>query len=162
MLDFLKLKRGLDSVAGAIKELQGAIEAKRAEYEHLAALPISRAEVLEILNSYIDAEAGRFPGHLANELKNRVGDEGDINRLRSGAQSTGIVLARRHIEVAPSPNDVQTCLLYLLNDQIKASLAKAVREMGWAEKCAPPRAERQRQLEKLDKEIQKLEAKRRL
>jgi septum formation topological specificity factor MinE len=157
IFDFLKLKKGLDSVADAIKDLQRTVEAKRAEYERLSSLPASREEVLEALCAYIDVEAKRFPQNLAAQVKNRVIDAADFQRLRGGDQHLGIVLARQHAEIAPTINDIQTSLLYLLASPIKAALAQAVAEMPWAEETAPPRAERERQLEKLDREIATLE-----
>jgi predicted nucleic acid-binding Zn-ribbon protein len=98
MFDFLKLKKSLDGVTAAIKELQKTVEKKRAEYERLASLPAPREEVLEALCAYVDVEA-----------------------------------------------------------QDKKALSQAVAEMPWAEETAPPRAERERQLEKLDREIATLE-----
>jgi hypothetical protein len=65
--------------------------------------------------------------------------------------------ARRHPEVHPTFNDCQGSLLFLLRDPIKKALSQAVAEMPWAEETAPPRAERDRQLEKLDREIATLE-----
>jgi hypothetical protein len=157
MFNFLQIKKSLDSVAAEIKKLQRTVEAKRAEYAHLVALPPSREEVLEALCSYIDAEARRFPQNLANQVKNRVVDAADFQRLRTGRQHVGIVTARQHPDIAPTINDVQTSLLYLLADPIKKALAQAVAEMPWAAETAPPRAERDRQLEKLDREIATLE-----
>jgi septum formation topological specificity factor MinE len=157
MFDFLKLKKSLDGVTAAIKELQKTVEKKRAEYERLASLPAPREEVLEALCAYVDVEAQEFPQNLANQIKNRVINGSDMARLRNGQQHLGIVLARRHPEVHPTLNDCQGSLLFLLRDPIKKALSQAVAEMPWAEETAPPRAERERQLEKLDREIATLE-----
>jgi hypothetical protein len=157
MFDFLKLKKSLDGVTSAIKELQKTVESKRAEYERISPLPASREEVLGALCFYVDSEARTFPSHLAAQVKNMGTKPEDLQRLRSGARNMGIVLARRHAEVLPSISDVQASLLYLVADPIKKALSVVVKDMPWPADVAPPRAERDRQLEKLDRQISTLE-----
>lgn len=151
MLNFTKLKSMLGDVAARRRELEGQIETLLQRREDLASLPLPKSDFLEFMSACID-------DHKADYIERL---ERQINQHHENGHPLCLKPSKNWPVLAPWSGQVNVivpgAILCLLGPEIKTRLAQLVGEMQWPD-AGPPLAERRDELEKIDKEITKLEA----
>ncbi|PWB40140.1 MAG: hypothetical protein C3F19_11635 [Rhodocyclales bacterium] len=158
MFDFLKLKSEIASVGGKIRALRAESEKLKRRREDLATAPVTREDVLRLMLSQVNEAAARYPKRLreAIDATTQCGVPSCMNH-EGDPKHVGIFTVRRHASIEPKVYDVEASLCFILQPQLKAALERAVKEMPWPD-GAQPLEGRAEAIEKLDKEIAKLEA----
>ena len=158
MFDFLKLKSEIASVGGNIRALRAEVEKLKRRREDLATAPVTREDMLRLMLSQVNEAALRYPQRLreAIDATTRCGVP-SCTSLEGEPKHVGVFTVRRHASVDPKIHDVEASLCFILQPQLKAALERAVKGMPWPE-GAQPLEGRVEAIEKLDKEIARLEA----
>lgn len=152
VFDFLGLKKSIADIGVQAHTLRADLEAAKRERDEIAAAPVPRSELADVLCQWVDKIGDEYPASLANAVRHLRDDaEADpMTRISAPALLT--------CSGAGSDQVIRPAVLcYLLNDAIKDGMRRAVEEMPYPAAEGLPRAERLKKLEALDKRIAKLE-----
>lgn len=151
MFDFLKIKSNIGELTHQLKKLADEIEKLKRRREDLQTLPLPREELCNQLCVMVDAKAAKYPNSLAKALEglihkpfyNFANSRMDLTINYGGGGVAGVV---------PEAN---RCWYH--GEEYKNRLRDAVMVMDYPDKVGPPLSERKPAIDKLDKEILKLE-----
>ena len=150
--DFLGLKKSIADIGSQAASLRDQLEAAKREREEVAAAPVPRSELADVLCQWVDKIGDEYPANLVNAVRH-LRDDAEVDPMtRIGAP------ALLTCSGAGSDQVIRPAVLcYLLNDAIKDGMRRAADEMPYPAPEGLPRAERLKKLEALDKKIAKLE-----
>ena len=150
--DFLGLKKSIADIGVQAHTLRADLEAAKRERDEIAAAPVPRSELADVLCQWVDKLGEQYPAHLVNAARH----------LRDDAERDPMDRAIPPALLTANPGGSDqvirpAALCYLLNDAIKDGMRRAAADMPYPAAEGLPRAERQKKLEALDKRIAKLE-----
>lgn len=154
MFDF-NLKKMLGDVRDLVAAKNNAVENKRKELHRLNNAALSRSDVINILcgvGGVLDRSADAYDGVLNFTINRLCG-----NPLNTEKEDGIAVIAAAPPGAAPSIKTVESAILCLLRDEIKASLRKRIEAMPWPSEAGPPIADRPALIKKAEGELVKLE-----
>lgn len=153
----------LDELRGwrsQFKQLERELERKKQRLEALEAAPAPREDAIAVLHAEVDAFAGAFGRHLARHAAEVFACSPFVNASAptdpTGERPKFALLSHRY---ANDPTSVDSRLLVgLLAEPLKKAIRDAIESAEcWPAECGPPRAEREREMTRLAKEIAELE-----
>ena len=153
-MDFTLFKTSVQQLGGELKKISASVEAKKQRREDLEILPLPRSDVIADMQTWVK-EYGRH--HYLNGLGNvlKIYTNQPLKRRNTTVGLPPVVCLKGGTvtnETGPA------AIMYLLGDPICAGFERASNELDGPEDAGPPRAERLREIEKIDAEIGKLEA----
>ncbi|MDO9371273.1 MAG: hypothetical protein Q7U07_01590 [Gammaproteobacteria bacterium] len=158
MFDFLKLKSEISSVAGKVRGLRAEAEKLKRQREDLATAPATKEDTIRLMLAQIDEAAARYPARLRAAIDHNTTCGQPSNIGSNGRPNpVGIFTAREHQTIPPSIFDVQDCLCFVLQGQLKPVIELALKDTPWPDGAQPVEG-RAAALEKLDREIANLDA----
>lgn len=145
-----------------VAELGATLKAKEKEREDLVSLARPKAELIELIDERIDESAAAYPERLARALAHDAHHPMDkrhaLNHDEGAWSDVKVCTATEHPQVAPTPKTIERALCFLLRDQLKAGVRKAIDEMPYPTRVGPPMTERSKRLAQLDADIASLKA----
>lgn len=163
MFDWLKVKTTLTDARNEIKNTRATIAQNKLRIEELKNLPLPREELVDTIHKFIDDIGDFYPQKIAKTMRDFihnpmshvtspvVNDEGTIGQLR-------ILTATEATSVAPTPKTIERALFYILGDQIKAGVLRAVQEMEYPSIVGPAMSLRVAEIDTLTQQNITLEA----
>jgi hypothetical protein len=165
MFDWLKVKSTLEGARNECQKMRATIEKNKLRIEELKNLPLPREELADLLAARIDQIAGRYPQKLAEAVKlvtknpchakdagcNYVGDRGKMGGLK-------ILTACEHDHHEATVYDLEVALFWMLGDQLKVGLRRAVQEMEYPTIVGPTMSKRMAEINNLMAENTSLQA----
>lgn len=158
LFDFAKVKATIGALAGELRSLRAEREALLQKREELESAPISKSDLLELLDAWVDRRAADFPRRL----------EVGLNYYRRHPLLTlpenpkAATHPMRVLNAALNPDSMATVdtledsLFFVLGAQVKAGLRQAVESMDFTV-AGPPRIERLETIKAIDKRIDELD-----
>jgi hypothetical protein len=151
MFDFGLFKTGAQALKTQATALRQRLEKARRRREDIQHMALPREEVAALLADWVDQRAAQYPGQLRASAD-------FILRNPARSASDQSVQAWNPFQMLYDPTKVSPeAFCYLLGEQIKAGLRRAVLAMDYPTE-GPPRATRVAELRKLNEEIEQLEA----
>jgi hypothetical protein len=157
-LDFARIKQTIASLAGELKKLRSEREALMRKREDLEVTPVSKMDLLQLVDVWIDRRAADFPRRLEVGL--------DYYRRHPLVTLPDSAKAPAHplkvLTAVSEPNAVITLeglegsLFFVLRDQIKAGVRQGIESLDFSD-AGPPRAERLETIAAIDKRIDELD-----
>lgn len=154
MADFLSLFRtNTGNLKARLRDLNTSLERALVRREDLLTLPLPPADIAEMLCGVIDRKASHYAPRLLNKISFVLGDP------KMAPESQAFQTAADLVFPAEGHNrgglgDVEVMMAYMLGDQVKAGIRRALAESKY--KCGPSRADRAKELAKLETEISEL------
>lgn len=156
------VKKWVSGVKGNLGELREKKTKLAKRIEDLKTLARPRAEVTDLVCARIDEIAALHPARFACSLHDLIhqpmnqphpdaDDEGTCSRIPV-ATTTG------HNMAVPTAKTVERALFFLLNDQIKAGVRKAIAEMPYPDAVGPGMADRLKEISRVESELAATEA----
>ncbi|MCL7486648.1 MAG: hypothetical protein M8357_00550 [Desulfobulbaceae bacterium] len=147
---FLKLKAALGDLAAMVREREAAREKLLQRIDELNGLPLPKEDALEMLNRTVDMGKQDYIDRLSRLINESFHKNGMTPRA-GNAQ-----LLAPHS--AGGINSILPVAIYgLFQNQLTESLARIIQDMEWPE-AGPPLAERKAELEKLNRDLGKVES----
>lgn len=157
--DIKKFVSGVKGNLGELREKKAKLE-KRAE--DLKTLARPRDEVADLVCARIDEIAGLHPARFAHSLQALIhqpldqphpdaDDEGTASQIR-------VLTTTGHNMGAATTKTVERALFFLLNDQVKAGVRKAIAEMPYPDAVGPPMPDRLKEIARVESEIAAIQA----
>lgn len=158
MFDFAKIRQTITSLAGELKKLRAERETLLQKREELEGQPTCKADMLELLDAWIDRRGADFPEKLQAGLSYyRRHPLASLPESRKAPTQPMAILT-----AVVDPNGMATLtgfeasLFYVLGDPIKKAMRQAVEQLDFAG-AGPPRAERLETLKAIDARIDELD-----
>lgn len=164
MFDFNMIRKGLGALKSELAGLERQIEDLRRQREEVEDMPLPRGDFADLIVGAIDVAAGGFEKRLHEVViprikmdRSRIAAQG--HRLANELLSAGVGINVGEHYPAPSGGMGLGALWFLLGDEIRPRLRQTILDMtDYPTEVGLPLADRPAALEKLDKEIEKLEA----
>lgn len=154
MFDFNLFKKSIGDLTAQIRKVREEIETLKQRRDLLVMAPPTKADMVAILQKRIDALGEGYPERLVKSLQPWMG----ANATEIYQQPLGFLLAGQFNtmgQVGDASNLVGG-LAYLLRDQFKQGIARAIDAANWPEGSVSL-AEREKEIKKLDEKIGQLE-----
>ena len=156
-MDIGAVKKYFSGIKGNLGELREKKTKLTKRLEDLKTLARPRDEVADLVCARIDEIAGLHPARFAHSLQALIhrpmdqpcsdaDDEGTCSQVPV-ATTTG------HNQAVPTAKTVERALFFLLNDQIKAGVRKAVAEMPYPDAVGPSMPDRLKEIARVESEI---------
>jgi len=145
---------GIKSGLGELREKEAKL-AKR--LEDLKTLARPRDEIADLVCARIDEIAGLHPARFAAGLHDLI--HKPMDQLHPDANDEGtriqipVVTPTGHPGVGPTTKTLERALFFLLNDQIKAGVRKAIAEAPWPDAVGPSMPDRLKEIARVESEI---------
>lgn len=152
MLDFLNIRKLLGDVVSQRDALLKDIQAEQEESKRLQAAPLQKADVVDYFDMLIDQAGGKYDVALHFSIDRLFHDPMHVENTNGIA-----VLAAAGPGSAATVQSVESALLALFGEEIKASLRKRIDAMPWPNNVGPLIADRPALLEKSQKKLASLE-----
>lgn len=153
MLDFLKIRKGVDELAAELAKFDDDIETAKRRREFLLEAPLPREEFADRVCTALDGQAVDYPERLQLALSNLV------RRPFHDFRGSSLNLVAPHGGATGSLP--QASAAFLFGDILKAKIREAIMAMPYPEaEAGPPLEDRQAEIERLEKKIERLEAQR--
>lgn len=158
MIDFSIFKKNLSSLAEEVKKGRSEIEKLRQQRDVLLSAPPTKEEMIGILHARIDAMGSGYPANLQAQIQYYMGH--NAHDLANGRM--GLLLTSSSPENFNYSGQIGNTtalldvLVYLLQDQFKEGITRAVMAMQWPAGVVPLKG-RADALKALDEKIDKLE-----
>jgi len=154
MFDFNVFKKNVNDLAEQIRKIRSEIETNKQRRDLLTMAPPTKADMTAILHARIDALAEGYPERLASHLQPWMA----INASDLRANPLGFLFANRQNYGGQLGNasSLVEGLSYLLGDQLKQSVARAIEAAPWPD-GAVSLADRDKEIKKLGEKIVQLE-----
>jgi hypothetical protein len=164
MFDWLKIKSTLAQARDECKGMRATIANNKLRIGELMNLRPPREELADTIATFIDAAGSVYPQHLSASLQHFVRNpihnpNAPINPDAGTPHPLRVLTATDHSTVGATPKTIETALFYLMGDQLKAAVRKAVQEMEYPAIVGPAMPKRRAEIDKLTKENAGLEAK---
>ncbi|ODT74787.1 MAG: hypothetical protein ABS69_11615 [Nitrosomonadales bacterium SCN 54-20] len=166
MFDWLKVKSTLEDARNECQKMRATISKNKLRIEELRMLPLPREELADMVFRHIDEVGSFYPQKLAESLNSHIRTVKPICERKPQIFNCGdilgelrIVTATEHANGTPTPGTIETAVLYLLGDQIKAGVRRAIEEMEYPTIVGPSMPRRLAEIDKLTKENSELQAK---
>ena len=166
MFDWLKVKSTLEDALKECKKMQATMEKNKLRIEELKKLHPPREELADVLVARMDRIAARYPQKLAEAVKFVTNDpcqckDVGMNYPSNGRGKVGglkILTACEHDHHEATVYDLEVALFWILGDQLKAGIRKAVQEMEYPTIVAPTMPKRMAEINNLMAENTRLQA----
>jgi hypothetical protein len=158
MFDFAKIRQTITSLAGELKKLRAEREALLQKREELEGAPACKADLLQLLDAWIDRRGADFPAKLEAGVSYYA--RHPLLHLPESAKAPAHPMAL--LTAVADPNGMATLqslegsLFFVLRDSIKAGVRQAVESMDFTA-AGPPRAERLETIKAIDARIDALD-----
>lgn len=153
---FPNLRSEAGKLRTGLRDIRAARDSLIAEREQLVSAPACRADVEHHAHALVDELAAAYPKRLRQAL---VPFEKRATRaefsMQDFPQGLLFVLPQPGHDKPVTPADVQAALCYLLNEEVKSGISRALAEQDFSEAGAPG-AERRVRIEEIDRELQRL------
>jgi cell division protein FtsB len=164
MFDWLKIRSTLADARKECNNLRSRIESNRLRIEDLKSLPPPREELADLIAQFVDDAGKLYPQKLAASLQHFIRNPTECHKpqYRNCGDLHGdlrILTVTEHANGTPTHSTVETALLCLLGDQLKASVRKVVQEMEYPAIVGPAMPKRMSEIDRLTKENVELKAK---
>lgn len=153
MIAMKKIRESINTLSDQDRNYTAKIAELQEKRKELETLPIPKRDLVQYFCECIDELATEYPRRLQHLVNNQL----------ERPQTAYRVLPLRKLL---SPHDgtdgtkvTAGALCYLLRDQLKDGIAKAVDDIEFPKAVGPIRSERGKQIAKLDKEISNYQAK---
>lgn len=155
MFNFNFFRTEVAKVTQQLGEMRAELERKLRRREELQRAPLAKEDLLAMLETWVDAEASKYPDALRKALQFIIRNPGQALGSES-CPGVGLLTATFHVGEVGSPEHLQKNLFFYFRDQFKAGFRKAVAEMK-IDGAGPTLAERARELAQLDTQIAELQ-----
>lgn len=147
---------GVAQEGGALRAKLGTLERR---LQDLQTMPLPRKEVADMVCAMIDESAGVYLERLSvslthvfsNPLQNHVIN---INHDEGSRNALVVCQAIGNNPNLVTPKTLERSLCYLFNEQMKSGVRRAIEDMPYPDVVGPPMAERLREIEKCDRDIE--------
>jgi hypothetical protein len=158
MFDFAKIRQTITSLAGELKKLRSEREALLQKREELEAQPTCKADLLQLLDTWIDRQGADFPARLESGLNyyRRHPLASLPENPKAAATPMGVLTAVRDPNAMATLQTLEASLFFVLRDQIRSGVRQAVESMDFSD-CGPSRAERVETIKAIDARIDELD-----
>lgn len=148
MLNIKSIVAGIASLRSEKSRLKNALETKLRRREDLHSTPLPKSDFVSMVTEKLDSNQDPISGMLRQQLGSWVDQP-----LEDPVYSSFLPLSW------PNGSGITGEILhFLLKDEIKKALEAAINKWPWPSDCGPTRAERKLELNKLDQEIEELNA----
>ena len=148
MLNIKSIVAGIASLRSEKSRLKNALETKLRRREDLHSMPLPKSDFINMVTEKLDSNQDPISAMLRQQLGSWIEQP-----LENPVYSAFLPLSW------PNGSGITGEMLhYLLREDIKEAMAKAIDKWSWPVDCGPTRAERKLELVKLDKEIEELNA----
>jgi hypothetical protein len=163
MFDWLKVKTTLKDARDEIKNTRATIAQNKLRIEELKNLPPPRGELADTIDKFIDDVGDFYPERIAASMREFIhnpmshgtprinNDEGTIGPIR-------VLTATEANSVGATTKTIERALFYILGDQIKAGVRRAILEMEYPSVVGPAMSSRIAEIDTLTQQNITLEA----
>lgn len=152
-LNLAGIRETVQNLRGEVDTLRSKLEKAMREREELAAAPAARADVVAMLNAYIDRQADAFPARLSDSLALFIRH---AQKTATGpTQPMPLLSVPSRLGTSPTPASLEEGIFFAFRDQVKAGIKAAIEAAPWPDN-ARPLAEREAKLVAMDEEIASL------
>ena len=158
MFDFLKIKQTIASLAAELQKLRAEREALLQKREDLEGAPACKADVLALVDAWIDRQGSDFPAKLQNGLNYylRHALVSLPEDRKAATHPLSVLTAVRDPNAMATLAGLEFSLFFVLRDQIKAGVRQAVESLDFSA-AGPPRAERLETMKAIDARIDEID-----
>ena len=155
--DFNALRTSISALAARVRDLRRQIEIKRREREDILSAPPAKADVLGMLNRWVDGNSEAATKNLQTMLDgflrrpDFISDEGRIGK------NVALLGAVPNPNVAPTLQTAEVMLCALLGAQLKDVLPSLLDKVEWPADPGLPLAERAERVAAIDRELETLQ-----
>ncbi|WP_319548823.1 hypothetical protein [Desulfogranum marinum] len=148
MFDFSAVKSTASKITKQDQEYSNKIIELQQKHQELQTLPLPKKDLVDFLFEHVD-EKGKGYG---NRFKHMI--DGVLQGNQSSLRASGnLPVWAPHAGATNYPLPEAIC--YLFSDQLREGLKKAVDELDYPKVVGPTRAERAKQIAKVEKDIEK-------
>lgn len=162
MASFAEVKNFLSGARGSRADLKQRVAALELRREDLRCLARPREEVIDLVCNRITEVGSTYPALLAENLAAvihkpitppppAIMDDGSHTALP-------VCVVTMHPGMSASPKSIERALFYLIGDQLKSAVRKAIMEMPYCDAVGPPMAARLKEIENVEAQISGLKA----
>lgn len=162
MVSFAEAKKYLTGTRSNLGELKQRVAELERQREDLRCLARPREEVADLMCQRITEVGSIYPALLAEHLTAVIhkpmtppspaaADDGTRSELP-------VCLVAMHASVPPTLKSVERALFYLIGDQLKSAVRKAIMEMPYCDAVGPPMADRLKKIQGVENQISTLKA----
>ncbi len=151
MFDSPLFRKGADELGAELRTLRQQSEEKKRRREDLETLPLPREDLANSYEKLIDQKAPEYLEQLRRSMDSIIGRPLNEPKVLSCMSSLALTVGNHQIN--------QNALVYCLSNMLKQGIRRGIMEMDYPAEVGPPQAERLAEVERLDNEIGKLEAK---
>jgi len=158
MFDFLKIKQTIADLGAEVAKLRGEREALLRKREDLESSPACKADLLQLLDAWVDRQGSTFPKKLetgASYYRRHALAELPESQ-KAAAHPMALLTAVADPNAAATIGGLECSLFYVLGDEIKRGIHQAVEAMDFSD-SGPPRAERVELIAAIDKRIDEID-----
>ncbi|MBN9132011.1 MAG: hypothetical protein J0H48_01410 [Nitrosospira multiformis] len=169
MFDWLKVKSTLESALNECKKMRATMEKNKLRIEELRKLPLPKEELIELVSKWMDDSGSDYPQLLQAELNKFVSNpmdspqkysyqNGPARLVENLGTPLRVLQATVHSNMQPTTKTIERALFYMLGDQLKAGVRRAIQEMEYPTIVGPTMPRRLAEIDKLTKENSELQA----
>lgn len=148
-------KSELASKRATEKKLQRELEDERS-------MPLPKSELADLMDTMIDECASAYPERLARSIaehaQNPMQKRAPLNHDEGSGNGIRVCTATEFPQIMATPKTIERALCFLLRDQLKAGVRKAIDEMPYTALFGRPMSERMKRIAKLESELANLRA----
>lgn len=148
MLALNKLAEMLASIRNEEKRLTAQLDKCLRRREDLHQLPYEKEEFILMIEAMVDRNKFRYPDKLKHKIAGLI--QAPLHPIDPEMRFNPLML----FDDIVADHDA---LLFVFQKEIKAGVRRAIDSWEWPDKVGPPKAERLKELKKLDKEIADLQ-----
>lgn len=157
MIDFFAIRKTIADLGEQVRKLHDEREHLQRQREDMESLPLAKADLLTLLDDWVDRQAASFPERLATGcafyLRNPLAE---LPKSKEQGKPLAVLGATSNPADIPGVGTLESSLFFVLGGAIKQGLRPAVEAMDLGEE-GPPRAERLAMLEAIDARINALD-----
>jgi hypothetical protein len=153
----IKVKATIGALAAELSKLRAEREALLQKREELEGAPACKADLLELLDAWIDRRGADFPAKLEAGISYyKRHPLANLPEPRKAGQPMQVLTATIDPNAAATLAGFEASMFYLFADAIKAGVRQAVEAMDFTA-AGPPRVERVELIAAIDKRIDEID-----
>ncbi len=158
LFDFGRIKATIADLAAELKKLRAERETLLQKREELEAQPACKADVLALVDAWVDRQGSDFPAKLQNGLNYylRHALVSLPEDRKAATHPLSVLTAVRDQNAMATLASLEFSLFFVLRDQVKAGVRQAVESMDFSA-AGPPRVERIETIKAIDVRIDELD-----
>lgn len=158
LFDFARVRQTIQDLADALKKLRAEREELLQKREELEGAPACKADVLALVDAWVDRQGSDFPAKLQNGLSYylRHGLVSLPEDRKAATHPLSVLTAVRDQNAMATLASLEFSLFFVLRDEIRMGVRRAVEQLDFSN-SGPPRAERLETIAAIDARIDELD-----